>query len=296
MHSQLLIAILAGLGGMLGWGFADFCAKKTIDVIGAIKSLVWAHVFGTVLFAVLVFSQTLFAGHKANFPSSVGGWAGALFFGVLQMVVYWLAYEGFGKGQLAILNPIFAAYSGLVALASVVLYGEHVTHALALALVLLFFGVLLLNTDFQGLRNRKLNIVPGVKEVAAAALLAAGWTIGWDRFISGRDALPYTFLMYASMTVAAFIIAKLTRTVLAQMPRGLWKFVLLIGAGETLAYLAISWGYSTTSLTSVVALISGAFSIPTVVLSYIFLQERMAKLQAIAVILTVAGVVLVSLE
>jgi len=33
MQTELLIAIIAGLGGMFGWGLADFFAKKTIDSI-----------------------------------------------------------------------------------------------------------------------------------------------------------------------------------------------------------------------------------------------------------------------
>jgi len=40
MQQELLIAVLAGLGGMFGWGFADFFAKKTIDEIGSVASLV----------------------------------------------------------------------------------------------------------------------------------------------------------------------------------------------------------------------------------------------------------------
>ena len=38
MQSDLVIAVLAGFGGMLGWGFADFFAKKTIDEIGDVAS------------------------------------------------------------------------------------------------------------------------------------------------------------------------------------------------------------------------------------------------------------------
>jgi len=52
------------------------------------------------------------------------------------------------------------------------------------------------------------------------------------------------------------------------------KFLFLMGLGEAVAYLAISWGYSKTTLTGVVALVSGAFSVPTVVLAYTFLKER----------------------
>jgi hypothetical protein len=54
MSNSLTAALVAGLGGMLGWGFADFFAKKTIDKIGDLPSLVWAHLFGTGFFVIIV--------------------------------------------------------------------------------------------------------------------------------------------------------------------------------------------------------------------------------------------------
>src|SRR4051812_19318727 len=102
--TALAIAVLAGLGGMIGWGLADFFAKKTIDTIGDVTSLVWAHICGTALFAVIVAYQLL-AGHPVVLPQAPSEWVGLLFFGVLQGLVYLLVYRGFGKGQVAVLNP-----------------------------------------------------------------------------------------------------------------------------------------------------------------------------------------------
>jgi drug/metabolite transporter (DMT)-like permease len=296
MHSTLFIALLAGLGGMLGWGFADFCAKKTIDSIGAIKSLVWAHTFGTSLFVVLALGQVLLLKHTVHIPTTAGAWLGLVFFGVLQMVVYWLVYVGFGKGQLAVLNPVFASYSGLVALVSIVAYGEALHVLSGIGLIAIFAGIILLNIDIQGLRSRQLTIAPGLKEVGLASLLAAGWTIGWDKFVSGQDALAYALLMYAFMTLAALALARFMKVGLRGVEPGLRKYLLLIGAGETVAYLAISWGYSATPLTSVVALVSGAFSLPTLVLAYVFLKERVSRLQVGAICGIIAGIVMVALK
>lgn len=296
MQNTLFIAITAGLGGMFGWGAADFFAKKTVDTLGAIKSLVWAHLFGTCLFIVLALGQVLVLGNDLHFPESGGTWLAVAGFGVLQMIVYWLAYEGFGKGQLAVLNPIFASYSGIVALISILFLGEKLGIVGGLALIVLFGGVIFLNVDMEGLRSKKLNIVPGLKEMVAAAGLAAIWTLGWDRFIGGKDALSYALLMYAFMSLAAFMLSRVMRIKVGGVPKGLWKFLVLIGVSETVAYLAISWGFSATPLTSVVALISGAFSLPTVLLAYIFLKERVTPLQVGAICAIIAGVVALSVR
>src|SRR5258708_6537523 len=115
MHQQLLIAILSGLVAMFGWGFADLFAKKTIDEVGSIISLVWAHIFGTVALILIVLFRVVIIGGMISIPSNPNVWAGLLFFGILQMIIYLLVYQGFSKGQLAILSPIFASYSGMAA-------------------------------------------------------------------------------------------------------------------------------------------------------------------------------------
>ncbi len=296
MNNVLLIAILGGLGGMLGWGSADFFAKKAIDRVGPIKSLVWAHVFGTAIL-LAVFLTQLAGGHASfgDFPTNASAWLGLAFFGVLQMIVYWLVYQGFEKGQLSVLNPVFASYSGLVALFSFVLFGEHATVLAIVALLFIFGGNMLLNLDFSTPGKRRLNMVAGLVEVGAGTILAAFWTLGWDKYVSGRDPITSALCMYAFMTVAAIVLARLMKTKQLTKVAGIKKFLFLMGLGEALAYVAISWGYSKTTLTGVVALVSGAFSVPTVILAYVFLKERLTKVQWLSISIIIAGVVLISI-
>jgi len=295
MNDSLLVAALAGLGGMAGWGMADFFAKKTIDRVGDITSLVWAHLFGTLIFIFFAFYQGVITDNWLTFPSGGLAWLGLAFFGVLQMIVYWLVYKGFSKGQLAVLNPVFASYAGLVALISIAFLGEKLNSGVVAALLTLFIGLILLNSDLESLRRRRLKVAPGLKEVGLASLLAAFWTLGWNKFVKGQNFLAYALFMYFFMTVAAAVLAKSQRVKLGGPKRGLWKFFILIGLGEAIAYLAISMGFSKTSHTSVVALISGCFSLPTVILAWVFLKERVSRLQVLAIVIILTGIILVSL-
>ena len=209
MQPELLTAIFTGLAVMLGWGFADFFAKKTVDQVGSIVSLVWAHLFGTLFFTAIALYQLVVNNHQIDIPTTLYSWGGLIFFGTLQMVVYLFVYEGFGKGKLSLLNPVFASYSGIVALLSVLFFGETLSSGLIVALAIIFSGILLLNLDTEALKIKRLSFTntPGLKEVVMAALLAAFWTIYWDRFVSDQDWLSYALFMYAFMTVAAFAIA-----------------------------------------------------------------------------------------
>lgn len=297
MQAGLLIATLTGLGGMIGWGFADLFAKKTIDEIGDITTLVVAHFFGTA-FVLLVAAHQVFIAHRAlAFPTTIETWLALVFFGALQGLVYLLVYIGFGKGQVAVLNPIFSTFSGVVALISILFLGEHVQGVVALGLVIIFAGIMLMNIDWAALRDRQMRLlrVPGFFQVAIATVLAAFWTLGWNSVVSGADWIAYAVAMYVFMTITLLAYA-LVRGVSLKVPHaGAWKYLVLIGIFESAAYIAISWGYGATVNTSVVAVLSGAFSLPTIIGARLWLKERTLPVQLWGSVVIIVGVILVAL-
>lgn len=296
MQQQLIVAVLAGLGGMVGWGLADFFAKKTIDKIGDIASLGWGHVCGTIAFFALLAYEFFINGKTFHIDASIYEWLGVAFFGALQAVVYFFLYKGFGKGQVGVLSPVFASFSGFVALFSVILFGEVVPPIFMLGLIPLFLGIIFVNVDLAALKSRKISLVatPGFKEVAIATVLAVFWTLGWHKFITDKDWLLYAALMYAFMTFAILLYA-LSQKINIQVPESsMWKFLIGIGIAEAVAYFAISVGYSTTSYTSIIGLLSGAFSVPTIFLARTFLGERMSKMQAFGVACIIVGIIFVA--
>jgi drug/metabolite transporter (DMT)-like permease len=297
MHTALFIAIVAGLGGMLGWGFADFFAKKTIDRIGDVQTLAWAGVFGTVTFFIAMLYQVVVRDGHFAVPHDAVTWALLAFFGVLQTAVYLFAYKGFGKGQVALLNPLFASFAGIVALISILFLAEPTTPLRIAALAVIFLGVVLLSLDLQALRSRRVRFtaIPGFREVLIATLLAAVWTVLWSLFVSGKDWLAYSLYMFVFMTLAVFAASWYRRLPMRVDSRGTWLFVALIGVCETVAYISITLGYGATSLTSVVAVLSGGFSLPTILLAYIFLKERINPLQLAGCLVIIAGVMLLPL-
>lgn len=175
-------------------------------------------------------------------------------------------------------------------------FGEVITGHAVFALATIFGGVLLLNADSQALLERRLGFVrvPGFPEIALATFLAAIWTLLWGRFINGRDPITYAALMYFFMTVTLMLYALVTEVSLSVSRPAVWLFLALIGLCETGAYLAISWGYAATTHLSIIALLSGAFSLPTIVLARIFLKERTTLLQGAASIVIIGGIVLLN--
>lgn len=289
---DIAIAILAGLGGCFGWGLADFFAKKTIDQLGDVMTLAWAGVFGCAAFLVAVILRAGSGGPALTLPASGSAWAALAFLGVLQAAVYLFVYRGFGKGSVGLLSPIFASFSGIVAIVSIVFLGEEATALRTLALACVFVGILVVNTDFRFIHKFRLTTsrVDGVGDVLIGTVLAAAWTILWDRFVFGGDWLSNAFIMFFFMTVAVFLFAWVRGLKFSISGKSLWVFVAFIGVCETVAYLAITLGYATTPLVSVVAVVSGAFSVPTMVLARLFLGERMNIGQVIGIVVILVGI------
>lgn len=296
MQTELFIAVLAGIGGMLGWGLADFFAKKTIDKIGDIVSLAWGHILGTVVLLLILFYRFIITAHPLDIPQQLNTWLFLVFFGALQAIVYLLVYKGFAKGPVGLLSPVFAAFSGLTAAFSILFLGEILSGNVLLGLTVLFFGIILINLDIKALKSKRLSFIriPGIKEVGSATLLATIWTLSWDKFVGDQDWLSYTLFMYFIMTIVIIVIAYLQRVRLSVKDPTAWKFLLFIGFCETVAYAAISLGYSATSLTSVVALLSGAFSLPTIILARLFLKERITIVQTVGSLIIIFGIMLLS--
>lgn len=288
---------MAGLAGMFGWGLADFFAKKTIDRIGDVQTLAWAGIFGSLAYIPAFFYNNKVNGTFLELPSDGTFWILLVFFGVLQAAVYLFAYNGFGKGQIAILGPVFSTFTGIVAVISILFLGEESTPLRMLMLAVIFVGILLLSLDVGALRSRRIAFtrIAGFKEVAIATILAAIWTVLWDIFVGGRDWISFSFYMFLFMTITVFMFAHMRGLKMRVGSSGIWIWIVLVGVCETLAYLGVTLGYGVTSLTSVVTVISGGFGLPTLILASLFLKERISLVQWIGCIAIVAGLMLLPL-
>lgn len=292
--TPLTIAVLGGAGAMLGWGLADLFAKISIDDVGELPSLAWGHLVGTVILGVATLARAGSATDIHYGRLSPNVFLGLAFFGSLQAVVYYLLYKGFGQGQVACLSPTFASFSGLVALGSILFFSESATVAKIVALATIFVGIMFLSSEPKTELGLQIFKTPGFRAVIAATGLATIWTLGWAHLVGGHDPIFYAFAMYAFMTLAIFLLAWHQGADLSSVPRRAVPALVVIGCGETAAYASLSWGYSRTSLTSVVALLSGAFSLPTIILASVFLRERLRPLQVLGATAVIGGVVVIA--
>ena len=132
------------------------------------------------------------------------------------------------------------------------------------------------------------------------AVFCAG-LIGFSDFLTkvviNRIPMGNYFLIYAAAglpgMLAAFILDKKGR-VFPKLSKSLWLFAslggLLFVLGNVFFFMAFSKGPA-----SLVAPVSSSYQAITVVLAFIFLKERLRKVQALGVALAVLGIILIGI-
>lgn len=307
MKTELIIAVLCGLGGMLGWGIADFTAKKTIDKIGDVTTLFWGQLAGIIpLLLLFLFNPT---------TPRLGGssWIYLIALGVWSGLSYIPTYKAFGKGKVSLISPIFASNAVVVAILSGVFFGEIIPLGRQFSFLIVFIGVLFITgnpmdiwrlvTNRKNVTNNTVatngevvdNKVKGLPEILLAVCLYSVWLIGLDHFISGMNWVPVLLVIRIFSSLSLFIYAKFAKIKLTFTDNKLWKYLLLIGMFDVAAFASLSYGFSATPYTSIVAMLGGAFSLPTIILGRVFLKERATKLQTIGSIVIIVGVMLLAL-
>lgn len=297
MENVLLIAVLAGLGGMFGWGLADFFAKKTIDKIGDVTTLFWGQCMGALSLFVLFLLTSSTLPDLKNYR-----WFYLILLGVWSGLSYIPTYIAFGKGKVSLLSPIFATYAVVVAIISGLFFGEFIPLNRQLVFLIVFVGVLLINGDPRDIwllitrkKKRDEGNVKGLPEIFLAVCLFAVWLIALDQFISGQDWVPILLGIRIFSAIALFVYALIRKIKLEFADRSLWKYVFLIGVFDVVAFGSVSYGFSATAHASVVAMLSSAFSLPTIILGRIFLKEKSTRLQVIGSLVIIGGIMLLSI-
>lgn len=293
MNHGLLVAIIGGLGGMFGWGFADFFAKKTIDRADDLTTLFWSQLVGIIPLAVI------FAAHP-NVPHlNTYDPLFLVLFGVVSGLSYLPVYTAFGKGKISLLSPVFASWSVLVVLVSAFIFKEAIPGLRWVAIALTFAGILTITADPRDLKRvwrKKGHSVQGLPEIFAAMIIYSIWLVFLKHFLNHKPWVYYLLVIRTFSTLALFVYARARSRSLTIKDRSLWKYVALIGVFDVMAFGFVSYAFSATPYTSVVAILAATFSLPTMILARIYLNERISRLHALAALLILCGIAIISLE
>jgi drug/metabolite transporter (DMT)-like permease len=272
-------AIALALGASLTWGVADFFGPLKGRTYGALRVLFYVQFGGLVTIAAVVAVRGKGPADSAALlaiPAAISG--------TLGLYAY---YRGMAVGAMSIVAPI-AGISAVVPVTFGILTGERPSAWQLFGIAAALGGVFLASRE-PGHGGPK--IAAGV----GLALLAA---IGFGGYFPAMHAAGDADFWWASlifrMTSTSVILAAVAirRPKLAIEPVQI-PILALIGIGDMLGNLLFA-AASTSGLVSVTSVLASLYPIVTVMLARLVLKERVARAQEAGIVLTLAGVALIS--
>jgi uncharacterized membrane protein len=292
------LVIFLGLTAATCWGVADFCARFGSRRIGAFRTLFFMQVFGLAIMTAYMLSRGGIS------PATAGWrpWAFAAFAGVLSTVGSLALYYAFRVGVMSIVAPISSSYPAITVTLAF-LSGERLPAHRIVGLIVIIVGVILAATSFAALRTGE----NAPSEQGSGAHLSRG--VGWSIFAAIAFGVMFWFIGFhvVPLTGSAFSVWMIRASTIGTLgllavpsrqslmpPRGtVWWIVAAIGVTDTTAYFANNAGLGTGHV-SVVSVLASLYGAVTVLLSWIFLRERLERSQWLGIALIFAGIVLVS--
>lgn len=289
--------IFLGLAGAICWGVADFCARFASQRIGAFRALFFMQLVGVALMTGYLETN----GGITPVTHGWRPWVFAAFAGVLSTVGSLALYHAFRVGVMSIIAPISSSYPAITVTLAF-LSGERLPLHRVVGLGVIIVGVILAATSFAALRAGS-----GTEEEGSHAHLSRG--VGWSIFAAIAFGVMFWFIGFhvVPLTGSAFsvwmiraatigtlvLVAAPSRQSLLPPSGTVWWLVAAIGVTDTTAYFANNAGLGTGHV-AVVSVLASLYGAVTVLLSWIFLRERLEWSQWVGIALIFAGIILVS--
>ncbi|MBN1331776.1 DMT family transporter [Candidatus Dojkabacteria bacterium] len=285
----MLIAILGGLGASLGWAAADIYIKRSVDKISSILSL-FLFRLGTLICALpLLFADSTMPDLDFKIYLIIFGFA------FTQIVIMFLLFTAFKYGKVSFVTPIVSTYTLISAVVSFTFFGEDFDVGKMLFAGLVYFGIILTGVGIAK-ESKKKNPSPAKKNslysfaFAFAVMLAyALYFPAFDWFIDrdGWGVLIVLESLLVTVLLVPLVIKK--RKEIVKTSKKLFWIAFFAGILNGIGNIALALGFEFSKHTTVTIAATSSTSAVAVIFAYIFLKERMTRLQYIGIGAVIIG-------
>jgi drug/metabolite transporter (DMT)-like permease len=272
-------AIVLALGASLTWGVADFFGPLKGRTFGVLRVLVYVQLGGLVVIAAIVAIRGQGPADAAALlaiPAAISG--------TLGLYAY---YRGMQVGAMSIVAPI-AGISAVVPVVVGILSGDRPSTWQLIGIACALLGV--------GLASREPGRA-GARFAAGAglALIAAAGFGGYfpPMHAAGNADFWWAALFFRITSTSVILTAVAVTRPSLRLPPAQVPVLVLIGTGDMLGNLLFG-AASTSGLVSITSVLASLYPIVTVVLARLVLSEQVARSQEAGIVLTLAGVALIS--
>ena len=273
-----MIALLGGLGAALAWGTGTFCSARSSRMIGAWSVVAWVMLVGLIANLVLV------AAGPSPGPLSATDIAWMLASGLGNVVGLILEYTALRLGKVGLVTPVTST-EGAIAAVLAVIAGEALGVPSAVLLAVVVVGVVLAGVAPD-------ESAPDQRKLAAVGLaVLAALLFGIGIFATGHisESLPVGWAVLPPRLVGVAIVTiPLALSRRLKLSRSALPLVVFTGIAEVLGF--VSFALAARQSVAIAAVLGSQFGAVAAVTAYVFLRERLTRLQLAGVALILAGV------
>ena len=283
--STALLSILAGIGGMFGWGLYDFLGGVYSKQIGPFKSFFWSQLAGLTSVLLLLFAFTI------NLKVPIMAIILIPTAAIVYSAGYLFFFKGFEIGNVSIVAATMNLWAVFTMLFAFIFMGQRLSTMQSLGVFMIISGVTLASLNWSDIKNHSFKLSLGVKEtVLGAFFFGVFWNI--SEVISEKIGwLSTTLFVKFGIIVFLLLFSFLSKRelVLTKATTKTKIIVLLMGSIEVGAVAIVNYGL-TIGDAILITPIASALSIVTMTLAIIFLKDKVTKLQGLGMIAAIAGI------
>jgi len=285
--SAIIQSILAGMGGMFGWGLYDFFGGLFSKRIGNFKTFFWSQLAGLVFATLLTVAFAI----NLNIPTRIVILIPIA--SIFYAVAYLLFFKGFELGNVSIISATMNLWAVFTMFFAFIFLGQRLSTFQFLGVLMIIAGVALVSLKWSDIKDQKIKLLSGIKETILAALL---FGIFWNlsEIISEKIGWVSTTL-FVKIGIVLFMLLfslKADRELrIAKTTPKLQMMILFAGVLEAAAVASVNWGLTIGDVILVTP-ISSALSIVTIAMAVILLKEKITKLQGIGMTMVITGIVM----
>lgn len=283
------LGIILAFVALIGWGFGDFFIQRTARSIGSLRALFFIAAGGSLILLPFV-AREIPEILTASSPIWILTVTSAL--GLFPALGY---FEGLREGKMSVIEPILSLELPITIGLGVVIHGEHVSLGQALAIALVFVGIILIVTKRRPSLGRVRVLERGVLfAIAAACGLGLGnFIVG----ISSQNVGPVLTIWFTHTCFALYCFFLLAaRRELGGLGAALLKAKAKVGAQVAFDLTAwLSFATATTLVPiSIATTISESYIVLASLLGLYVNRERIKTHQALGMACAAGGAILLS--
>ena len=269
------MGIFWGLLAALGFGTADFIARGASVKLTAYRALFYVHLVSAVALLVVIVFDSVPA------TATLGSVGLAAVLGAVNTLGTLLLYRALSIGKISIASPVTSAFGGVALLLSL-LAGDKIPFGGVLSLLLMLVGIIMVSSVSHDPDDPNRTGFKGLPEAIFAAITIGINSWGLQFVVGPLGAYIPTLIGRIMTMILLSLFARPMRQSIALPPRGLWRTIVAAGLITTVGEVAYNIGVKGTT-PGIVAVLTSLFSAVTVFLALIFLHERLARRQWVAV-------------